>query len=130
MSPASSEDKIRSLYEDVSAAVEDNVVADATGRNALYKIHVSLGKIVNQLDAQVGAEGILRRSVSVSHSVSTSARRSVAGSVVGDDEEESTVLAPETVKEEDVEDDDDGDTVVQMGEGESLVEELLTDEES
>lgn len=49
VSPASSEDKIRALYDEVCIAVEDKLVVDATGRNALYKLHVSLGKIVNSL---------------------------------------------------------------------------------
>lgn len=35
------------MYDEVSAAVDDKSLSDATGRNALYKIHVSLGKIVN-----------------------------------------------------------------------------------
>jgi len=50
VSPASTEDKIREVYADVSSAVDDKLIADATGRNALFKIHVSLGKIVNTLD--------------------------------------------------------------------------------
>ncbi|PHH62424.1 hypothetical protein CDD81_7143 [Ophiocordyceps australis] len=50
VSPASSEDKLRHLYALVSQAVDDGLLVDATSRNALYKIHVSLGKIVNTLD--------------------------------------------------------------------------------
>lgn len=49
ISPASTEEKIREVYAEVSAAVDDKIIAEATGRNALYKIHVSLGKIVNAL---------------------------------------------------------------------------------
>jgi condensin complex subunit 3 len=49
ISPASTEEKIREVYAEVSAAVDGKVMSDATGRNALYKIHVSLGKIVNSL---------------------------------------------------------------------------------
>lgn len=49
ISPASTEGKIREVYGEVSAAVNDKIISDATGRNALYKIHVSLGKIVNSL---------------------------------------------------------------------------------
>jgi condensin complex subunit 3 len=49
ISPASTEAKIREVYAEVSAAVDDKIIAEATGRNALYKIHVSLGKIVNSL---------------------------------------------------------------------------------
>lgn len=49
ISPASTEEKIREVYAEVSAAVDDKLIPDATGRNALFKIHVSLGKIVNSL---------------------------------------------------------------------------------
>jgi len=49
VSPASTEERLKDLYTEVSTAVDDKLVVDATGRNALYKIHVSLGKIVNAL---------------------------------------------------------------------------------
>lgn len=49
VSAASTESNIRTLYSEVSAAIDDKLIADATGRNALFKIHVSLGKIVNSL---------------------------------------------------------------------------------
>lgn len=52
VSPASSEDKIRETYEEVCIGVEESVVTDAPSKNSLYKIHVSLGKIVNALDEQ------------------------------------------------------------------------------
>ncbi|KAF1733393.1 Condensin complex subunit 3 [Beauveria bassiana] len=52
ISSGSSEDKLRETYEEVCIAVEEAVVTDAPSRNALYKIHVSLGKIVNALDEQ------------------------------------------------------------------------------
>ncbi|PSR94204.1 nuclear condensing complex subunit [Coniella lustricola] len=66
ISPASTEDKIREVYADVSDAVETNLIADTTGRNALYKIHVSLGKIVNTLDQAKEAAG--RRQSTISRS--------------------------------------------------------------
>lgn len=102
VSPASSEEKIRSLYEDVNAAVEENLLSDATSRNALYKIHVSLGKIVNQLSEQ--AKGG-RRSIS----------RSMSVSVAGDDKTatDDSILTQQPIKEEEVsgnnDDDDDDD---------------------
>ncbi|TVY29118.1 Condensin complex subunit [Lachnellula hyalina] len=49
ISSASTESLIRELYDEVSAAIEEKLIGDATGRNALFKIHVSLGKIVNSL---------------------------------------------------------------------------------
>ncbi|ETS72895.1 hypothetical protein PFICI_15402 [Pestalotiopsis fici W106-1] len=130
VSPASSEEKIRSLYEDVNAAVEGNLLSDATSRNALYKIHVSLGKIVNQLSEQVKGGG--RRSTS----------RSMSVSVAGDEKtaREDSVMTQPLIKEEEVSDNDDddddtndrsNDTVRQPGEMDesSLVQELLSDAE-
>ncbi|PQE28512.1 condensin subunit Cnd3 protein [Rutstroemia sp. NJR-2017a WRK4] len=73
ISPASSEDKLRAVYEEVSEAVENKKLGlDATGRNALFKIHVSLGKIVNALEKEREAaagkgergESVMRESVS------------------------------------------------------------------
>ncbi|KAI0023167.1 ARM repeat-containing protein [Xylariomycetidae sp. FL0641] len=80
ISASSTEEKLRELYEEVTAAVDDGLVSDATSRNALYKIHVSLGKIVNQLDAagnqadkmSLASGGASRRSVSRSVSAAPS----------------------------------------------------------
>ena len=56
ISPASTESLIREIYQEVSVAIEGKLISDATGRNALYKIHVSLGKIVNNM-TEKGASG-------------------------------------------------------------------------
>lgn len=53
ISPASTEELLREMYDEVTAAVDGKLISDATGRNALYKIHVSLGKIVNSLTEKV-----------------------------------------------------------------------------
>lgn len=148
ISPASTEEKLRTLYEDVSIGVDDNLLTDATGRNALYKIHVSLGKIVNAL-AEGDKMSRRSRSVSVAHSVTTAATtadRTVTDDgedditvVVGRREEDATVL--EDVKEEEEGDGDgegegedkgegDGDTVVRKEEENELVDELLSDNEA
>ena len=50
ISPASTPEKLREVYATIAAAIDDKLVTDATSRNALYKIHVSLGKIVNAMD--------------------------------------------------------------------------------
>ena len=54
ISPASTESLIRDVYQEVAIAIDDKLISDATGRNALYKIHVSLGKIVNSLAEKEG----------------------------------------------------------------------------
>ncbi|PON21708.1 condensin complex subunit 3 [Trichoderma gamsii] len=64
VSPTSSEEKLRESYGIVSEAVEEGLVTDTTGRNALYKIHVSLGKIVNSLEEQRPAQNRDGRSTS------------------------------------------------------------------
>ncbi len=71
------------------------MLTDATSRNSLYKIHVSLGKIVNSLDdQQQPVAGLASRSFSVAT-----------------DNEEKTVIDPSRIeKEEEV--DDDGDATV------------------
>ncbi|KAI1465043.1 ARM repeat-containing protein [Daldinia caldariorum] len=122
ISPTSSEDKIRSLYEDISSAVEENLVSDATSKNALYKIHVSLGKIVNQLNDQ---DKMSRRSASRSVSLPPDEKRTA---------EDVTVIREPDIKEEDEEEEGDAEEgadvsgTVARSEADSLVEDLLTDE--
>ncbi|RCI10948.1 hypothetical protein L249_5313 [Ophiocordyceps polyrhachis-furcata BCC 54312] len=65
VSPGSSEDTVRQLYAQVSDAVNDGLLSDATSRNALYKLHVSLGKVVNGLDEQQPLDRRTSRSISV-----------------------------------------------------------------
>jgi condensin complex subunit 3 len=131
ISPASSEEKIRNLYDDISSAVDEELLTDATSRNALYKIHVSLGKIVNQLGEQDKmSRRSVSRSVSVAPSVATSHDKTITDEedvtiVPGRRSADATVL--ENVVEEEV--DRDGDTVVRHGEEDSLVDELLTDDD-
>lgn len=101
----------------MSAAVEEKLLSDATSRNALYKIHVSLGKIVNNLGEQEA--GIRRPSRSVS--VALDARQ--------DDEDDRTVMPEPNIKEEE-EDESDAGTVIHRGDGETIVDELLSDDET
>lgn len=120
ISPASSEDKIRSLYEDISTAVEENILSDATSRNALYKIHVSLGKIVNQLGEQ---DKMSRRSTSRSVSLAPDDKTMI---------EDATVIPAAAIKEEGEEDNmeeeaDVSNSTVRRSEADSMVEELLSD---
>ncbi len=119
------------MYADVSEAVDTQLVAEATGRNALYKIHVSLGKIVNNLDTAQEA-GFGRRSVSRATSVSMSVEdRTVVP-------EDKTVLLDTDIKEEDEDEGQEGGgsaettimpdaTVIRHEEEDSLVDDLLTD---
>ncbi|KAI0378759.1 condensin subunit Cnd3 [Hypomontagnella monticulosa] len=123
VSPASTEDKIRSLYEDVSAAVEENLLSDATSRNALYKIHVSLGKIVNQLGEQ---DKMSRRSTSRSLSLAPD-DKTITEDVTIVPEPRIQEEREEDIAEEDV---DASTTTVRRSEADSLVDDLLTDEEA
>lgn len=142
ISPASTESLIREVYEEISVAIDEKLIPDATGRNALFKIHVSLGKIVNNLT---------EREKSAPKSRKSSVAPSMAGdaSIVGD---ENTVLVDRTVVEDrtevgegdktelvkvEEEEDDDDDTATVVAEGDvgekstrdSLVESLLSDDD-
>ncbi|KAI0195892.1 ARM repeat-containing protein [Astrocystis sublimbata] len=98
VSPASDEGKLRGLYEVVNEAVEEGILGgDTLGKNALWKFHVALGKIVNALDERerVNEERLEalaeRRSRSGSVATSMTGTRSVAGSsVVGGRRRESS----------------------------------------
>ncbi|TDZ27166.1 Condensin complex subunit 3 [Colletotrichum spinosum] len=121
ISPASTEEKIREVYEEVTIAVDDKIITETTGRNALNKIHLSLGKIAGALGDQIAEPRRTSRSVSVAASVtSQSEQRSEL-------DEDRTITMEPTIKEED-EDSNEG-TVIQRSEGNSLVSELLSDEE-
>lgn len=114
VSPTSAEDKIRETYAQMSEAVENQLVSDTTGRNALYKIHVALGKIVNNLDQQQQQmEGYGRRSMSRSTSVGLEDRTVVP--------EDKTITMDTEIKEEEEEGSDEG-TVVHRAETESFTE--------
>ncbi|RKF56485.1 Condensin complex subunit 3 [Golovinomyces cichoracearum] len=49
ISPGSTVSLLQETYALVSESIENKVVNDATGRNALSKIHINLGKIVNTM---------------------------------------------------------------------------------
>ncbi|KAL6864326.1 ARM repeat-containing protein [Trichoderma novae-zelandiae] len=139
VSPNSSAEKLREAYNVVSEAVEEGLVTDTTGRNALYKIHVSLGKIVNSLDEQQQRPAHSRTSRSVSVSEAAEDKQSVAGSRAGDnddddedeeeEEEEEEAQAEAQKSKVKVEDDSDGTVVPEHGGRDSLVEDLLSDGE-
>ncbi|TVY31967.1 Condensin complex subunit [Lachnellula subtilissima] len=122
ISPASTESLIRELYDEVSAAIEEKLIGDATGRNALFKIHVSLGKIVNSLVEKAPvASG---RKSSVTPSVADEEKTVMA--IEGDAEVESEKTELVKVEEEDSE----GTVVADVdakATRDSLVESLLED---
>lgn len=138
ISPTSSEEKIREVYAEVCEAVEGALLTDATGRNALYKIHVSLGKIVNTLDQQQEA-GLMRRTASRSVSLAPDNDQTVM--------EDKTVVKPKEprIKEEDEDEDMDVDddtptgiagndvtvihTTEKVEEDDSIVDDLLSDDD-
>ncbi|AEO69525.1 condensin subunit-like protein [Thermothielavioides terrestris NRRL 8126] len=125
VSPASTEPKTRAVYASVCAAVDTQLLADAAGRNALYKLHVALGKIVNNLDAaaegggQAGAAGGAmtttmmaaaksgggRRSASRASSVALSAAE-VASSVAPSEERRRAGSREVEIKEEEEEEEE------------------------
>ncbi|TVY83178.1 Condensin complex subunit, partial [Lachnellula suecica] len=107
ISPASTEDLIRELYDEVSAAIDSKLIGDATGRNALFKIHVSLGKIVNTMTEKEKSVAPGGRKSSVSVAPEDKTVMTIEGEGEGEDEEKTELVK---VKEE--EDEDSEGTVV------------------
>ncbi|AEO57452.1 condensin subunit Cnd3-like protein [Thermothelomyces thermophilus ATCC 42464] len=131
VSPASSEDKTREVYAAICDAVDNQLVSDTASRNALYKIHVSLGKIVNSLDAaaaasEAGAAGAGAPGGKYRRSVSRASSVGLAPS------EDRTVVQPDVkIKEEEMEDEDmvsDTGTAVHRSNDQSLVSEALSED--
>ncbi|KAI9729659.1 MAG: hypothetical protein M1818_008412 [Claussenomyces sp. TS43310] len=137
VSAASTGGKIRDLYSEVSLAVEDKLLTDATSRNSLYKIHVNLGKIVNGMGEKRGRESSVNdgRMSTVLEDRPTPANDEEDGEDEGDTEE--TAQLAEQMQEEGGEDEVGEDqgikagikTTLAMRTRDSLVEELLSDEE-
>lgn len=116
------------MYEEISSAVEDNLLSDATGRNALYKIHVSLGKIVNGLNEQQEKSKFRSSSRSVTGSVAGS---SVAGSVAGDEKSAVEMMMDEKTIMEEYEEEDEKDVTVMSSARKPIIkkEEITSDED-
>ncbi|TGO11734.1 hypothetical protein BTUL_0103g00310 [Botrytis tulipae] len=115
ISPASSEDKLRATYEEVTEAVENKKLGlDATGRNALFKIHVTLGKIVNSLaEKDTREESVLRGGSVMRDSVRGESvpigdsNRSRAGSVESKKSRGPEVIMDSQIKMESVKEDEE-----------------------
>lgn len=107
ISPHSTEEKIREAYEEITIAVDDKLVTDTTGRNALNKIHVSLGKIVANMgagaDAELQSQAESRRASRSVSVAGTSVISSVECGRAGT--EERTVIQEPKIKEEEEESD-------------------------
>ncbi|TEY87496.1 hypothetical protein BOTCAL_0001g00220 [Botryotinia calthae] len=116
ISPASSEDKLRATYEEVTEAVENKKLGlDATGRNALFKIHVTLGKIVNSFAEKDAREesvfrggSVMRDSVRGESVPLGDSNRSRAGSVESKKSRGPEVIMDNRIKMESVEEDEEG----------------------
>lgn len=97
-------------------------MTDATSRNSLYKIHVSLGKIVNALDERQATERTSRRA-------SGTNEPSVSGdkSSVGD---KSTEADESKIEQQEDEDEPEATVVASKNQPEdgSLLDELLSDD--
>lgn len=124
ISPASTPSLLRETYAEVSEAIDEKLISDATGRNALFKIHVSLGKIVNALEKDK-SEVDLRGSVgSASGTIELPLRTSVGSSegvvddktivetVEGEEEDAKTVLGEDDIKEEVEEAEEHEETII------------------
>ncbi|RDA92583.1 hypothetical protein CP533_0949 [Ophiocordyceps camponoti-saundersi (nom. inval.)] len=124
VSPGSSEDTIRQLYAQISDAVTAGLLSDATSRNALYKLHVSLGKVVNSLDEQQPLNRRTSRSVSVIPD-----RQPVEEKTVIEEPEIKEEEEQEEEEEEEEEQERDIDKTTAHATRDSLVDSLLSDGE-
>jgi condensin complex subunit 3 len=106
---------VRDLYADVSEAVGDGLLADATSRNALYKIHVSLGKIVNVLDEQ--------------HPPNRRTSRSVSAALDRGATEERAVSEESKIKEEEFDESDEATVVLKKEEIDSVSGDISSDDD-
>ena len=136
ISAASTESNIRALYTEVSAAIDDKLIADATGRNALFKIHVSLGKIVNSLVEKPKSTQSRKSSPIVDDAgedktmVSTADDDEADADADADAPSEHTVVQSRGATEE-IEDEEDDATVVidRQLRRDSVLDELLSDDD-
>ena len=71
LSPGSTDEKIKEAYEDIKRAVQDKILTDVAGRNALLKVQAALGKTVSHLQETQDAGGRRSASRSISASYST-----------------------------------------------------------
>ena len=132
MSAASTPTLLREVYTEISSAIDSKLIADATGRNALFKIHVSLGKIVNSLKDKEDESAGLRDSVREAGSLRSSVNSRKSGeSVIPDvvEEEGGEEEVGEKTELEKVKEDEDEGTVVggKRGVGDAMLDELLSD---
>ena len=127
ISPSSTETLICEVYDEVSQAIEDKLIPDATGRNALFKIHVSLGKIVNSLTEREKTMPLRSRKSSVAPSVADEEK------TIMQEDDESVADKTELVKVEEAEENEESEgTVIADGAKntrDSLVESLLSDDD-
>ncbi|KAJ2904257.1 hypothetical protein MKZ38_008468 [Zalerion maritima] len=142
ISPSSSEEKMNEAYDDISSAVEEKLLTDVTGRNAILKIHTALGKIHNSLqEAAEGRMGTMSRSASVASNIPSDADTS---GVSGSSDKDRTVVPEPDIKEEEEEDEGmpDANTsagtvvrreydgnVTEKGNESNIVDELLSDDD-
>lgn len=133
ISPASTPALLKDVYSEASIAIEDKLISDATGRNALFKIHVSLGKIANTLkDKELADEREMTLAFRGSTRGTTSRKSSVAPSLAVEesvlDEEDKPELVGVKEEEEESEGTVMGDDTAKVAvKGDELLEELLSD---
>lgn len=108
----SSPEKLSSISELVAEAIDLKVAADAPSRNALIKLHGSLGKVV-------GEAGAVKKSVEEGATVLDEGK-----TIAGEDEAEAPALASEEDVKMETEEQEDMTKLK-----DSLLEELLDDED-
>jgi len=128
ISAASTESNIRALYSEVSAAIDDKLIADATGRNALFKIHVSLGKIVNSL-VEKPTSTLGRKSSPILDDAAED--KTIISTTEDDDAASDHTAVQSRAATEEIEEEEDEATVIieRQNKRDSVLDELLSDED-
>jgi len=85
-------EKLRELYELVAQAIEDRVATDAPSRNALNKLELSLGKIVNELERDGATEATGDELAATGDEAEAAAGEATAGEASDDDEGDDTIV--------------------------------------
>lgn len=80
-------EKLRELYELVAQAIGDKVATDAPSRNALNKLELSLGKIVNELERDGVTEATGDELAATGDEAEAVAGEATAGEASDDDDE-------------------------------------------
>ncbi len=122
-------EKLRSLHELVDSAISHKLATDATSRNALTKIATAVGKVVGERVASRGDATVVDEDKTVLDDEKSVIGKRGEGEMKIEDEEEGGTKIEEGEGETKTEVVEEQDTVMREGNEDSLLEQLLEDED-